>query len=361
MSGVELFAVKPEDAKYAEEVLRESPPGSFLLKGTAEEKVKGYFKMDKATWLAFFAHDYSVAFLRRDSASKESLARAYANLAAMLDWPDREPWLRVEEAPRESAKTAANVLFDFYCRRLRVEGWRNRVEEGIREGEKRLRYEPGATGERFRSEFGRLLSFKDLLEKFEREARGRDRVGLWLACEVRLRMQKSITDRALRDSYVDYLLDSLVAGGEPDRWVEEALWLTHLAAKRVEEHFDDELCGSLECEDLMILAAMAADHVEPVRESDLESIEKYLRELAHKLVRPELVPLYYTARFGPEEKRAKYYVMSVKSIGELDEGEKKLLTEQRKASSRFYSEMARIVERLLGRRGCEVNVYANPV
>lgn len=337
-----------EHKEFVEKLFEAHPPGCYLL--GAGKAVNSYFKMEKARWLSLFLHDYSIAFLRGDEGVKEEFRKAYAELSDMLAWPERELWRKVEESPVKYAEKAADAFFNFYSQRLRVEGWRERVEDEVSDGlKRRLDSEPSLIGDKFRTEYGRWISLRDLLELFEEEVRVKDRVAFWESCMLEVRVKKELHGKYLFSrSYLNYVIEECLTGRKMDHFTDAALWLTYLAVKRCEQHARLSEMGSLICEDLMVSAAMAASHVEPAGEGNFKEIESFLSKLEEKFNMQGLLQLYRTARFGPEEKARAFWTGIIKEEFEMSKEEREFFKKQREASEKFFVAMFAVVQRVLG-------------
>lgn len=342
-----------EHREFAEKLLKEHPPGSLLL--NAERAADQYFKVDKAKWLLMFQHDYVLAVLKGDDAAQTALKTAYGKLAEALDWGERAAWRDIESGITEYAEGAANILFSYYSDRIRVEGWRVRVEEGILEGLSRgIENEPSAIGDRFRTEYGRWLFLLELLEPFESQIRLSDRVALWMAGMLEVRVRKHLYGKALHFCYLDYVLNEILTGERMDYWADTALWYAYLATKRYEEHLRLKDLGSLDVEDLMVYSAMAASHIEPG--GGINEAMGFLTELNKKFREFDLPQLYRTAKFGPEIAPSPFYSGVMEEPEMMTKEEREFFSRQREASDNFHKAMCGVVSNLLGTK-LYVSIY----
>jgi hypothetical protein len=319
-----------EHEEFASEVLRSYPPGSYLLHaGSAGDAVDKYFKMEKTRWQSLFLHDYFIAFLRRDENAKSMLKEAYGKLAEAFEWPERQPWKRVEENALAEASKAVDAAFNFYVEKLKVDGWRTRAEETLCDAEDRLKYEPSPIGDKYRTEYGRWEYLAELLFNFAKEVKLKDRVALWESIELETRAKLNVYGKALRDSsYLESLLESILAGKEPDRWVDMAFWYTYMALLEIEKHIRMDLPGSLENEDYTVMAVMS---VVKQAEPDPNAVEKFVQEFARARGNPKLAATYYTSKFGPSDRSELFWSGNFKMWEEMTDEERKFFLDQRKA------------------------------
>jgi hypothetical protein len=339
-----------EHEEYVRKVLEEQPPGAYLMSvASAKEAMDKYFKMEKTRWQSMFMHDYFSALLRKDEDMKSLLREAYGKLAEAFDWPEKEPWTRIEENPLDFASDAADALFDFYAEKLRVEGWRSRVDEAVKEAKDRFLKEPSPIGDKFRAEYGRWVALKRIIhEELEGKLRLKDRVGYLFALEIETSARSVIRNTIRFPTYIENIIKEILDETETDYWWDMAMWHLHKAWAEFEEHKAVKDYGSYDNEELLIMAIMAADGVEPTE--DEEKQRKYLEEIAARLNMPELVSLYYTSKFGPEEPRV-FYKGIFKDWEEMTDDEKKFFEEQREASYQFMIAAGKAVQTLLARKG----------
>lgn len=327
----------PEHKKFVEDLLRKHPPGNYLI--DAEGHVGAHTGVGGLTRISFFIHDYMIALLRGDEGKWKRLRETYPTLAGGLRL-NADLWHVIEEEPLKYSSKAAQALFDFYSRKIRVEGWRNRIEEDVVSGLSRgLDAEPSIIGDKFRAEYGRWINFLDMLDTFEEEARERDRVALWVACEVGIRARMALYNEVTMSYYPKCVLREILSGNRMRSWEDEALWLMHQAAKRASYRKSIGNLGSLECEDLAVSAVMAARRLKPVREGDTREIEKFLSNLEVELFEPGLLRLYREAKFGPEGS-SEIIMMDEE---ELTEERRETLMRQREASRKFLQLMVKIL------------------
>ena len=335
-----------EHEEYVRKVLEQQPPGAYLMSvASAKEVVDKYFKMEKNRWQSMFMHDYFLALLRKDEDMKSLLREAYGKLAEAFDWPEKEPWTRIEENPLNFASDAADALFDFYAEKLRVEGWRSGVDETVKEAKDRLLKEPSPIGDKFRAEYGRWVALKRIIhEELEGKLRLKDRVAYWEAMEIEA-LARSVLRRATvrLSTYMESIIKEVLEGTETDyRW-DTSSWYIHRAYVEFEEHVDVKGYGSYDNEELLVMAVMAADGVEPTE--DEEEQRKYLKDVAARLNMPELVSSYYTSKFGPEPR--KFFSGAFKDWEEMTGDEKRFFEEQGKACEQFMKAAQRAVGMLL--------------
>jgi len=317
---------------------------------SAKEAMDKYFKMEKNRWQSMFMHDYFLALLRKDEDMKSLLREAYGKLAEAFDWPEKEPWTRIEENPLDFASNAAYALFDFYAEKLRVEGWRSRVDETVKEAKDRLLKEPSPIGDKYRTEYGRWVALGRVLHELEEELRLKDRVAYWEALEVEALARSIARKESTRlSSYMEGIVKEVLDGTGIDHQWDTAMWYLHKAWVELEEHRAIEgSYGSYDNEEFLIMAIMAADGVEPTAEEGKQ--QKYLESVAARLNMPELVELYYTAKFGPRDLHV-FYKAFMKEWEEMTDEEKRFFEEQRKASWHFMLAAGRAIDALLARKG----------
>jgi len=340
-----------EHEEYVRKVLEQQPPGAYLMSAaSAKEAMDKYFKMEKNRWQSMFMHDYFLALLRKDEDMKSLLREAYGKLAEAFDWPEKEPWTRIEENPLDFASDAADALFDFYAEKLRVEGWRSRVDEAVKEAKDRLLKEPSPIGDKYRAEYGRWIALKRIIhEELEGELRLNDRVAYWEAMEIEALVRSVIREITLRlSTYMESIVIEIVEGKGTDYQWDTAMWYLHKAWMEREEHADFKGYGSFDNEELLVMAIMAADGVEPT--GDEEKQRKYLEDVAVRLNMPELINLYYTSKFGPKEPHV-FYSGAFKEWGEMTDDERKFFDEQRKASEQFMMAVEEALATLLAKKG----------
>jgi hypothetical protein len=341
-----------EHEEYVRKVLEQQPPGAYLMNvASAKEAMDKYFKTEKNRWQSMFMHDYFLALLRKDEDMKSLLREAYGKLAEAFDWPEKEPWARIEENPLDFASDAADALFDFYAEKLRVEGWRSRVDETVKEAKDRLLKEPSPIGDKYRTEYGRWVAFKRILhDEFEQELRLKDRVSYWEAMEVEGRARAMTRNAVHVSGYLENVVLEMLEGREVDRRLDDAMWYVHRALVEYEEHKIARCYGSYDNEELLIMAIMAADGVEPTEDEDKQ--RKYLEEVARRLNMPELINTYYTSKFGPEPR--KFFSGAFKEWEEMTDEERKYFEGQRKASYQFMMNSVKVVATLLSKKGIAV-------
>jgi hypothetical protein len=339
-----------EHEEYVRKVLEQQPPGAYLMSvASAKEAMDKYFKMEKNRWQSMFMHDYFLALLRKDEDMKSLLREAYGKLAEAFDWPEKEPWTRIEENPLDFASDAADALFDFYAEKLRVEGWRSRVDEAVKEAKDRLLKEPSPIGDKYRTEYGRWIALKRILhDELEQELRLKDRVAYWETMEIET-LARSIlrTPTARLPTYMEGILREMLDGTGIDHGWDMSMWYLHKAFVEFEEHLDIKGYGSFDNEELLVMAIMAADGVEPTE--DEKKQVNYLKEVATRLNMPELVSLYYTSKFGPVPR--KFFSGAFKDWEEMTDDEKKFFEEQRKACQGFMNATMTAIYTLLSRKG----------
>jgi len=337
-----------EHEKFVREVFEQFQPGCYLIQGSYGEKRTSYFKMDKAVWLSLFAHDYAIASFRGDAEASEELRRVYDELAKALDWPEREPWSKWDLV--ELGWQAAEALFSFYREKLRVDGWRGKPDEAVWEAEERLLYAFGSIGDGFRRELGRWYALKRILDSFEAEVRPKDRVALFMAMELNCLVRRYINRVSWRHIYVNYVLGSLVSGSALERWVDEALWCAYKAVRRFEDLSLNPYVKFLdaECLNWMVMAAMAANEVDPYSGDP----QAYLAELAGRLGRRDLISLYNLAVSGSEDGVPSDAFLSgvLEHPSGLSEEERRALKKMFEAGRKFLGEMAAIVDGEIERR-----------
>lgn len=354
----------PEHEEFARMVFERHPPGSYLMDYSASDLVKSYFKMDKARWLEFFTHDYTVAYLRRDGPRMGALCEAYRRLAGMLDWGESEPWRAIEQEPMRAAEAAAKTLFTVYLESLRVDGWRARDGEALYEGiERGLGSEPSEAGDACRREFGRWMGLESLLGEYAVEARGAQgtdkKVTHWFACrlnvEARLNLYGTRFCRgvfAFRLLYLDCVLQNILWGGV-DTAVEEALWHTYIAARECEDHRLLTNIGSLLCEDHLVAAMMLLEGVDRRAYAFPRGGEKYLLDLENRLGRRGLASAYReTLYLDPD-----FYEIVFKRESELTEEQRQRRRMERNASEKFLEEAAKVIREMLEKRGFRAKLY----
>jgi len=156
-------------------------------------------------------------------------------------------------------------------------------------------------------------------------------------------LARSVLWNAVRlPAYMDGVVQELLNGtGTDPRW-DSAMWYIHKAWVECEEHKAFKGYGSYDNEELVVMALMAADGVEPTEDEDKQ--RKYLEELARRLNMPELVNLYYVAKFGPEPR--KFFSGAFKEWEEMTDEEKKFFNEQKKASYDFMITGMKVISML---------------
>ncbi|MEM3646976.1 MAG: hypothetical protein QW334_02360 [Thermofilum sp.] len=353
--GVGIF--DDEHREFVSRVFERFPPGCCLLQGSSEEKRVSYFKMDKAIWLSFFMHDYTIASLRGDERAKDELEAVYREIAEALDWPDKEP-TQVREELGELAWKAVEILFNFYREKLKVEGWRREDKETLRDGERRgLRTELSPVGDKFRAEYGRWIALQETLTKFEGEVRRKDRVALFMALEFDCMVRRYIEGMSWHHPYINYVLGSLVSGRQLDRWVDEAMWYAYKSLKRYEEQaLNPYIRFMTESQDLIVRAAMAAEGIDPQNRT-YEEVRSYLADLSARLGKPELLRLYNVSMWGTEDGTTPDIFLSAILEDSPTEEEKQFFEKMYKAGREFVGAMTKTVEDIIEKRyGYRVNL-----
>lgn len=341
-----------EHKEFVERVFQNYPPGCYLIRGSYEERVESYFKTDKSAWLSLFAHDYTIASLRGDEGAKGQLKRVYKGLAEMLDWTEREPWVKYDEKLGDLAWESAETLFKFYLERVKVDGWRVKADEAPWMGEKRgLLYELSPVGDMFRREYGRWMALQMTLDEFEADVRLKDKVALFVSMELNHVVRLHINRVSWRHAYVNYVLGSLLSGSKLDRWVDEAMWWSYKATRRFEElalRPGAKFLGP-ECLDWAIMAAMTAEGVDPYSEAEPAA---YLPSLAQRLGKPELARLYNIASVGSEDgiPPDEYWDGILEDSAFLSEEERRIFKKMFKAGREFLGAMIKTAEDIIERR-----------
>lgn len=348
----------PEHEEFVRAVLEKYRPGGYLLGRSVSDMVRAYFKMDKADWLSLFMYDCTVAHLRRDNKALEELRAAYRQLAEILDWGVDEPWQILQRDPVKATEAAAEALFNFYHKRFRVEGWRAYDDEPLHAGLKRvLDFELSSIGDAFRTEFGRWLALSSMLSEMERDARGRDRVELLFDCQLEVMARAYLYGEAIRSCYIDHVLRGILSGGIVDACLEEALWLTFLAARDCEEARLVRSLGPLLCEDKLVWTMMWIDGINPEDIDEPRMEEKYLRRIESRFGRRDLVSLYREATAIEEG----FFWSAFKDEWELSDKEREARRRQREASEKFFDAATEVINAMLEKKGLKTKVYAKLV
>jgi len=340
-----------EHEEYVRKVLEQHPPGSYKMSAaSAKEAMDKYFKTEKTRWQSMFMHDCFLALLRKDEEMKGILKEAYTKLAEAFDWPEKEPWTSVEESPTDAAFDAANALFSLYAEALRVEGWRSKVDETVKKAKSRLLKEPSPIGDKYRTEYGRWVALGRVLHELEEELRLKDRVAYWEALEVEALARSVARKESIRlSSYMEGIVKEVLGETGMDYQWDTAMWYFHKAWVELEEHRAIEgSYGSYDNEELLVMAIMAADGVKPTTDEGKQ--REYLEGVARRLNMPELVELYYTAKFGPRDLHV-FYKAFMKEWEEMTDEEKRFFEEQRKACWHFMLAVGRAIDTLLARKG----------
>jgi predicted aspartyl protease len=295
------------------EIVRSYKPGEYLFKGLAAEGMTNlYFKMEKKRWLSMLMHDYTLVVLRKDEDVKMKTKTAYDSLASTLNWEEKDPWHTVEDDPEGSAEAAMKTLFELYEEKMRVEGWRERSDETIKEGDDRgLHSEPSVMGDCYRKEWGMWDNLTSTLDDVAEEARkARDRLTYWLTVKLLTIMQEYMRGKTERrglygnDPYLNNVIEDVLAGRDTvNYWEATSKMYVEAGAEMVDDFIERKLTGSTFAEDLFIKAIMAKLHVEP----DSMEPRDFLVEFARDNERESLVELYDMAVLGPPGSQAEFY------------------------------------------------------
>lgn len=308
----------------AKQIVQLYRPGSCLFKGSSEDIVRSYIKMEKETWLLMMKHDYTLALIRRDSETSEKLRKAYDAVADMFGWSE-DILKAVEEEiaknPRQAARGAVEALFKMYCKEVQEKtfpagvglplgAWRERPDETIEEGFNKYPGRMDVKGYLYCEE--RLLwsCVDDELLKTAKEVKF-DRVAHWFAIELRDRVIVYICGpppecdelKGLPEEpgnpYLRNAIEDSLAGKEVSYWEAMEQWGLECADFYL-KHYKNEW-GIQSAARSVVCALMAKARIDP----DPQLAEDFLRQLTEKMKIPSLFKLYEEAVHGPPGYREK--------------------------------------------------------
>ena len=361
--------------EFIEGVLSKYPPGAYFFRGLNVEGVTGvYFKSEKADFTSMLAHDYTIAVLRGDAA-RSKVREAYRVLASWFDW-DKPPWRGLEEALEASgwslkaardeieklAEEASAFLFKMYEREIRVEGWRAKPGETVYEGGKRLAGRSRedvklylAEESRWRELAGRLRSML-----WRDEVRLGDKASFWLAKSLLSRVRRYTV--GYRGNRMAELLEKRILQDliEPclDEWSSLSLLYIDEAFRQIDDvAYMEEETGwkntPYGVEDLVIMAAMAAEGIDPREQAKsrrlFAKIREYLAGFARRHGDPELITLYDAATRLPRKFTYRLPLLLYTDYQPTEE-ERKALADMRDAEEAFISYMLQYIAEILRER-----------
>lgn len=335
--------------KFVSSLLARHPPGRYLLLrgGDPESIADKYFKMDREKYLAMLRHDYTVALLRRSGEDLGRVKEAYRLLNSWLDWGE-PPWSSLdkkteggrnlkaaEDEVKKWAEEAAETLFNIYREEIEVEGWRDRPGETIWDGVQRGLLTGGETP--FRKEWERWTELEMQLKKmvWDENLRTKDRVGLWFARKllehVRIfqysKQHIPVPETVWPEEVLRWIIE-----GEYDSWVDLSYLYIDAAFMEIHDKIRLKIPGPYLVEDLIIMAAMAVEGVDP-RGHSLSDLQRYLEDFARRVEDEELIELYRTARGGSTN--FKIYESMFLEPDKIPEEQRKILKKMEEASNDF--------------------------
>lgn len=342
--------------EFVSSLLVKYPPGRYLLLGggDSESIANKYFKMDKEKYLAMLRHDYTVALLRRSWGDLGRVKEAYRLLNSWLSW-GKPPWssldketgggrnLKEEAVVEKWAEEAAETLFNIYREEIMVEGWRNGPSETIWDGMQRSLLTEGETP--FRKEWERWAELEMQLKKmvWGENLRTRDRVALWFARKlleyVRIFQYSKQYVSKLESIWPSEILEWIIKGGY-DSWVDLSYLYIDAAFMEIDDKIRFKIIGPYLVEDLVIMAAMAAEGVDP-RGCSLSSLQRYLEGFARRVEDEELIELYRMVRGGSAD--FKIYESMFLKPDKIPEEQKEILKKMEEASNNFIVYMIQYI------------------
>lgn len=335
-------------------LLRRWPPGSYVLAEKSKEEVADlYFKVERERWLSYVKHDHAIACLRRDEAIKSKLAAVYEELAEALDWDERRLELGDLKA---AAELAVKSLFELYKAELRVEGWRTKPSQAVKDGANYL-YELSEVGDSYRLEYGSWIHLIDALFSLASEVRLKDRVAYWLAMRLIEEASSYVYggERAIKwGDYMDYVLDEVASGKEVDEDYDTSLWWICVALKALKDHSKLEDVRRFEAVEPMIFSCAALEGAEVGL--DPRSIASYLADLDERvrpreLGLPSFAELYDVVISGPRERRALFWSSLFKEWWEMTDEEREFSKQRLIAELELTRLMLAVVKVLREKRG----------
>jgi hypothetical protein len=296
------------DRQTLRRTLYEYMPGKYLFKNLPSEEIASLFirKLSKKRWINYLAHDYVLAKLRRDPDAQNRMKEAMRAMALKMEY-DVEECMTMFPMLDDLEKSCDHVpymIFDIARENFRVEGWRKREDEIVREG-----HERGLYAKRTRE--GELYSRESRLwggptGGYESALRGMyfvfrangDRVACWVTRELLRKVDYMIhgdgqTFRDIElDPFPDGLIEDVLNGREDTRDVRELTvqWFLDLAEDEISN--EDYLTSSGAADDAVLAVATRLGWKtvpDPCPNSD------YVRELAERLRDPEVLRLYEAA------------------------------------------------------------------
>jgi len=305
--------------KRSEEIVRLYRPGAYFFKGSSEETVRAYFKMEKEAWLSLVKCDYTLALVRRDAEAASKLRKAFDTLKTMLDWQDdalKEVEEKFSRNPSEAAMDAVQALFKLYAKevqeksyieiwepKLALGGWRAKPGETVKEGDDRgLAFEASVKGDLFRMEWSLWFAISHKLNIVADERRkARDRVGYWFAAQLHSKIEAYIfgegrSGEGAVDPYLENAIEDSVAGRDVDYWEATSQYYLNMASylytickgRRPGNLLDYDLGAARGAAESIVKALMAKLRVEP----DSISPEDFLKQVTEKMGTPQLLELY---------------------------------------------------------------------
>ena len=364
--------------EFIEGLLSKYPPGAYFFRGLDVEGVTAvYFKSEKMDFISMLKHDYVVAVLRGDSAARNKVKEAYRVLASWFDW-DKPPWHELERILEASgwslksardevkrlAEEASAFLFKIYEREIRIDGWRVKPDETVYEGGRRLvgRSREDEDVKLYLAEEGRWRELAGRLRGmlWKDEIRLGDKVSFWLAKRLLSRVRRYTV--GYRGNRMAELLEKRVLEDiiEPclDEWSSLSLLYIDEAFRRIDDvaHMEEETGWKntpYGVEDLIIMAAMAAEGIDPREYAKsgrlLAKMDEYLADFARRRDDPELLTLYDAATRIPQ-KFAYRLLLLLYTDYQPTEEEKKALASMRDAEETFVSYMLQYIAEILKER-----------
>lgn len=351
--------------EFVSNLLGKYPPGSYLLgEKWADEIAEMYMKMDKERFMGMLRHDYAVALLKRDKSGLGRIREAYRQLASWFDWGE-PPWINIEKAVGEKldlnaaadgvmklAEEASNVLFALYREEMAVDGWRNRPDETVWDGLSRglLADDEDAP---FNVEYKRWVELELRLKKvvWDERLRSEDRVALWFArkllSHVRAYLYSKEHTARMEGLWLNRILKGIISGSF-DVWADLTFLYIDAAFMEINDKLRLKIRGPYLVEDLLIMAAMAAEGNDP-RGRSLKDLEAYLEGFAERVGDEELVDLYRKAKTGAGG--VNIFKTAFLGWDELTDEEKKAYEEMEEASNDFIVFILQYIAEILKKRG----------
>jgi len=303
-------------------------PGQYLFKNLSSEEVASLFlrKLEKMRWIHYVAHDYVLAKLKRDLEAQNRMKEAVRLMALKMDYDVKEcmTLFPMVDDLEKSCDHVPYMIFDIARENFRVEGWRRREDETLREAEEWC--EPGTREwSLYHREWWFWFNYEGELHGvyYIFRAEG-DRVACWVMRELLRKihyMKWGTAKAAFLDVEIDPFLEGLIKdvlkGREDISDLQELTvhWYLDLAE---EEISNKDYWPTTEAADDAVLALATKLGWKTVPPPIVRL--DYVQELAEKLRDPEITRLYEVATnlFGvTDEERmniAKLLVDRVKGI-----------------------------------------------